>query len=143
MGAEVKFGSKPKGFRLMEEGETTLKITKVKGLGRPQIKSVALEFVDAEGIVLKNNYDLTTDGGYAAFYYLVQNGMGVDLEDGSAFDIDELLNQYILVDIVHREGTKPGADGKPMIFANIKATLGPGESFDSEDSEPEDGEWED
>ena len=142
MGAEYRFGGKPKGFRRMPEGETTLKITKIKGLGRPQIQSVAAEFVDAEGIVIKNSYDLKTDGGYAAFYYLVQNGLGIDLEDGSAFDIDELAGKFIVVEIVHREGNNPGADGKPMIFANIKATVGPGEAFGTEDA-AEDDEWED
>jgi len=133
--AEVTFGSKPKGFRLMAEGETTLKVTKAKGLGRPNVQSVALEFVDAEGIPLKNNYDLTNDGGYAAFYYLVQNGLGIDLEDGSTFDINKLMDKYIVVEIVHREGKNLGADGQPMLFANIKATVGPGEAFD--------GDWED
>lgn len=135
--SKVNFGKKPEGFRLMPEGEQTLKITKVAGLPRANVTNVDVEFVNADGIKLKNKYDLTTDGGYAAFYYLVQNGCGIDL-DGE-FDIDTLVGKYVLVEIVHREGSRPREDGTVAVFANIKATVGVGEPFSEDDAD----EWDD
>jgi hypothetical protein len=137
--ANVNFGSKPKGFRLMPEGERTLLITKIEGIPRAKITNVKAEFVDAEGITLKNSYNLTIDGGYAAFYYLVTNGLGVEL-DGD-FDIDQLQGKFVEVNIVHKDGTKAREDGTFPVFANIGSTLGVGTPFAVEGgSEPVDDE---
>jgi len=129
---------KPKGFRLLDEGEQNLKIVEVKGLPRANVTNVELKFVDAEGITLKNKYDLTSDGGYAAFYFLVLNGLGVDLNEGDAFDIDQLLNQFVLVEIVHKPGTRENANGVIPVFSNIKQTLGKGTPFGDADAPVED-----
>ena len=135
--ATVKGRGKPQGFRLMPEGEQTLHIEEVKGLPRDNVTMVEVAFRNAEGIPLKNKYDLTNDGGYAAFYFLVLNGLGVDLDEGDEFDIDDLEDKYVIVEIVHKEGTRPREDGSVAIFANIKAAIGPGEPFgdDAEDDE--------
>jgi hypothetical protein len=127
--ANVVGKGRPKGFRLMPEGEQNLKITKVVGLPRANVTNVEVDFVNEDGITLKNKYDLTSDGGYAAFYFLVLNGMGIDLDEGDQFDIDQLDGQFVSVEIVHKEGTKPREDGTVAIFANIKATLGKGVPF--------------
>ena len=136
--AIVKGKGKPQGFRLMPEGEQTLLITKAEGKPRADVQLVEVEFVNAEGITLKNKYDLTTDGGYAAFYYLVLNGLGVDLDEGDEFNIDEMPGNYVKVEIVHKEGTKPREDGSVAVFANIRQTLGVGEPF-GEDADS--GDW--
>ena len=129
---------KPKGFRLLDEGEQTLKIVEVEGLPRVNVTNVKIKFVDVEGITLKNKYDLASEGGYAAFYFLVLNGLGVDLNEGDAFDIDQLLNQFVLVEIVHKDGTRENAQGVIPIFANIKQTLGAGTPFGDTDAPVED-----
>jgi hypothetical protein len=127
--ANVVGKGRPKGFRLMPEGEQNLKITKVVGLPRANVTNVEVDFVNEDGITLKNKYDLTSDGGYAAFYFLVLNGMGIDLDEGDQFDIDQLDGQFVSVEIVHKEGTKPREDGTVAVFANIRATLGKGTPF--------------
>jgi hypothetical protein len=135
------FSKKPQGFRLLPEGEQTLQITKIEGVPRTKVTMAKVEFVSEDGIKLKNNYDLTSDGGYAAFYYLVQNGCGFEL-DGE-FDIDQIADKFVLVNIVHVEGKQPRADGSKAIFANIKSTIGPGTPF-GEDANAAGGEnWED
>ena len=133
--SKVLFDRKPQGFRLMPDGEQNLLIQKVEGLPRDDVKLVKVKFVNEEGITLENKYDLTSDGGYAAFYYLVTNGVGVEL-DGE-FDIDNLEGKYVLVEIVHKEGTKQREDGTFPVFANIRATIGPGTPFGDDES----GEW--
>jgi hypothetical protein len=135
--ATVKGKGKPQGFRLMPEGQQNLHIVKVEGLPRANVELVKVKFVNEDGITLDNKYDLTSDGGYAAFYYLVLNGLGVDLDEGDEFNIDDLDDKYVLVEIVHKEGTKPREDGSVAVFANIKATIGPGTPFGDDES----GEW--
>ena len=127
--ANVRGKGKPKGFRLMDEGEQVLHILEVKGLPRANVTNVEVKFENEEGIALNNKYDLTSDGGYAAFYYLVLNGMGVDLDEGDEFDIDNLAGQFVLAEIVHKDGTRPRDDGTTATFANIKRVVGPGTPF--------------
>lgn len=144
MGAKVDMSKKPKGFRLMPEGETTLEILEVKGLPKANVKMVEVKFQDSEGIPLKNKYDLTNDGGYAAFYYLVTVGCGFDLDD--EFDIDQLVGCFPEVEIIHREGSRPGANGKVPVFANIGRVTGTGTPFvvDGDESDSSsDEEWDD
>jgi len=135
--------SKPKGFRLMDEGEQNLKIVEVKGLPRANVTNVEVKFVSEDDITLKNKYDLTSDGGYAAFYFLVLNGLGVDLNEGDAFDIDQLLNQFVLVEIIHKDGTRENANGIIPVFANIKQTIGKGTPFGDTDAQAADDDDED
>lgn len=117
----------PTGFRLMDEGETALFIKKVEGFPRTNVTKVSVEFVNPEGIVLKNNYDLTNDGGYAAFYYLVTLGCDMDVDE--QFDIGQIEHHFVTAEIVHKEGSRPRADGTTAVFANIHKILGPAEPF--------------
>jgi len=114
---------RPKGFRLLDEGEQNLKIVEVKGLPRANVTNVEIKFVDV---------------------FLVLNGLGVDLNEGDAFDIDQLLNQFVLVEIVHKDGTRENANGVIPVFSNIKQTLGKGVPFgDVSTEETADGDDED
>jgi len=123
---------KPKGFRMLDEGTHNLKIVEVIGLPRANVTNVEVKFVSEDGINLKNKYDLTSDGGWAAFYFLVLNGLGVDLNEGDSFDIDDLAGKFVEVEIVHKEGKQPRADGSVAVFANIAATVGQGTAFGEE-----------
>ena len=132
--ATVVGKGKPKGFRMLDEGTHNLKIVEVIGLPRANVTNVEVKFVSEDGINLKNKYDLTSDGGYAAFYFLVLNGLGVDLNEGDSFDIDDLKDKFVEVEIVHKNGTQPRADGSPSVFANIKATIGQGTAFGDDEA---------
>ena len=126
---------KPKGFRLIPEGEQVLHITNVEGIPRAAIKKVSMDMHDADGVSLtgkrKQTYDLENEGGYAAFYYLVLNGLGKDLDEGDEFDISELDDIYITAEIVHN---KKDYEDKTLTFANIKSIIGPGEPFETDDA---------
>lgn len=137
---------KPKGFRLVPEGEQVLHITEVKGLPRSNVKQVEMKMTDAEGVSLTGNrkqtYDLTSDGGYAAFYYLVLNGFGVDLDDGDEFDIDQLEDTYVVAEIVHKEVEKKDGTGV-LTFSNIAKVVGKADGFDGAAPASSDGDDED
>lgn len=127
----------------LDEGEQSFLITKVKGFPRDPkpsegLTNVEIAFVSIDKVPLKNKYDLTVDGGYAAFYWLVKNGLNIDLEEGEPFDVNQLQDAYVMLDIIH----KPRDNGG--VFNNIRATVGPGEPFavDSEGDESG-GEWDD
>lgn len=130
--ANANLSHKP--FRLMPEGEQTLHIEKVEGLPRANVTTVTVTFANEDGIKLINKYDLTNDGGYAAFYYLVTVGCGFDVNDN--FDIDNLAGRFVRVEIVHKNGSKPREDGTYAVFANIKTTLGEGEPFGDGENDP-------
>lgn len=136
----VKFSERPKGFEILPEGVTTLHVSDVKRLprtGEPQV--VTAEMVDAKGRGFygkyPQKYDLTVDGGRAAFYYLVLNGYGVDIVE-EPFDLDEMEDTFIEVEVFHKEGSKGGT------FANIRV-LGEGQPFEvgnTKDTSDEDDE---
>lgn len=135
---------KPKGFRLIPEGEQILHITEVAGKPRVGIKLVKMKMTNVDGISLtglrKQTYNLENDGGYAAFYYLVLNGLGIDLNAGDEFDISELEDAYIVADIVHKHVPRREGDGE-MTFNNIAKVIGPASGFeDIEDDEDESDE---
>lgn len=137
----------PQGFKMIPEGEHVLHVTNVKGMPRDNVTLVTMDMKNAEGLGFggkyPQKYDLTSDGGWAAFYFLLKNGYGIDLSEGDSFDIEKLEDTYVTVEIVHKEGTKPRDDGSYPVFANIKATVGPGEPFESaEDSDDSEGGWE-
>jgi hypothetical protein len=137
---------KPAGFKLLPEGEQVLHITNVKGLPRDNVSVVTMEMLNEDGLgfgaKFPQKYDLTSDGGYAAFYFLLKNGLGIDLDDGDEFDIDMLNDKYVRVDIVHKAGTRENAAGVIPTFANIKSTIGPAEPFGTSTPETTDN-WED
>lgn len=138
--ANVNLKNAPKGFSLIPEGDTVLQLTKVEGLPRTNVEVVTVDFINAEGQKLSNKYDLTNDGGYAAFYYLATLGCGFEADE---ICLDEMTGKFVAVEIVHNAGKKPRADGSVAMFANIKSVTGPGKPFgqgavaadDDEDSE--------
>ena len=123
---------KPKGFKMIDEGAQVLHITDVKGAPRTNVTIVTMNMLNEEGLGFggkyPQKYDLSTEGGYAAFYFLVKNGYDIDLDEGDQFDIEDLEDTYVLVDIIHKEVQRKDGTGT-VIFANIKATIGPGEPF--------------
>lgn len=128
---------KPQGFSLIPEGEQNVRITDVKSASSVQsvggrrvstVSEVTVYFANADGDKFNSRYNLAIDGGYAAFYYLVLNGLGIDISEGE-FDVNELIGHYVIVDLVHRQGTKPKDDGTFATFVNIKRTIGQGTAF--------------
>ncbi|MBW2595128.1 MAG: hypothetical protein JRC93_04000 [Deltaproteobacteria bacterium] len=123
MTSTVTGRGKPKNNYDMDEGEQSFLITKVTGLPRAEVTNVKVEFVNEDGAQLENNYDLDVKGGYAAFYWLVKNGLGVDLDVGEQFDLANLEGRFVLLDIIHKPREAGG------VFNNIKSTVGPGTPF--------------
>ena len=149
----IRGKGKPKGFQLIPEGEQVLHITGVEGTPRAAIQTVSMEMHNADGISLtgnrKQSYNLNNDGGYAAFYYLVLNGLGVDLDEGDEFDIADLEDVYVLAEIVHNKVPKKDKDSGQVIpdeymtFANIKKIIGPAEPFAAASKADDSGDDED
>lgn len=124
----IKGKGAPQGFQPLSEGSHILHITDVKAIPRVNPTQVTMKMVDVEGRGFDKypqSYDLTKDGGYAAFYFLVKNGLGVDLGEGDEFDLADLEDTYVEVEIVHKESNNPD---RP--FANIKSTIGPATGFE-------------
>src|SRR5574344_97495 len=114
---------RPEGFRIIPEGRHTLTIEKVTGTPRTGVTSVTLWMKDENGIYLGtkangNSYDLTHDGAAGAFWYIANTGCGFDT-DNEPLDLDAMVGKRIDVEIVHRNGQRPRADGTFPVFANV------------------------
>ena len=138
--------SKAPAFQRIKEGVQTLRITEVTTF--PNRKNavpteVTVQFEDENGTKLSkkgNKYDLTKDGGYSAFYYLVTVGAGLDPSQN--VDVQELVGKFVEVDIVHTEVEYPKLDENrnpiegqtvTLTFSNIHRVLGEGTPFEVAD----------
>jgi len=112
-------------FKLVEEGERELKITKaeVRPSGKPN--SLVVTFQDTEGGFINNRYNFDNDKSLFAMGKLLEVALG--FEDGDEFDTksdtERLVGKTILCEVVHTQGNKPNENGELPTFANIKRTI--------------------
>ena len=112
-------------FKLVEEGERELKITKAecKPSGKPN--SLVVTFQDTEGGFINNRYNFDNDKSLFALGKLLEVALG--FEDGDEFDTksdtERLVGKTILCEVVHTQGSKPNENGEFPTFANIKRTI--------------------
>lgn len=112
-------------FKLVEEGERVLKITKAecKPSGKPN--SLVVTFQDTEGGFINNRYNFDNDKSLFALGKLLEVALG--FEDGDEFDTksdtERLVGKTILCEVVHTQGNKPNENGELPTFANIKKTI--------------------
>lgn len=112
-------------FKLVEEGEQILTITKaiVTPSGKPNCLKVT--FQGANGGFVNSKYDFTNDKSVWAMGMMLSKAL--ELEDGDEFDTKtdtpKLIGKKLLCEVVHTEGTKPNEDGELPVFANIKKVI--------------------
>lgn len=112
-------------FKLVEEGEQVLEITKAEASpsGRPERLKVT--FRANNGGFINTRYEFNNDKSLWAMGMMLSKALG--LEDGDEFDTKtdtpKLIGKKLLCEVVHTEGTKPNDDGELPIFANIKKVI--------------------
>ena len=112
-------------FKLVEEGEQVLEITKAEASpsGRPERLKVT--FKANNGGFINTRYEFNNDKSLWAMGMMLSKALG--LEDGDEFDTKtdtpKLVGKKLLCEVVHTEGTKPNDDGELPIFANIKKVI--------------------
>lgn len=112
-------------FKLVEEGERLLTITKAetKPSGKPT--SLVVSFQDTDGGYITSRYDFTNDKSLFAMGKLLETALG--FEDGDEFDTktdpERLVGLKLLCEVVHTQGTKPNENGELPTFANLKRTI--------------------
>ena len=122
----MKIKMNMKGFKLVEEGERVLKITKAECTpsGKPDKLKVTFQDVK-EGGTINSQYSFNNDGALFAMGKLVE--IALNFEDGDEFDTKEdtpkLVGKELLCEVVHTKGTKPNNDGELPTFANVKKVI--------------------
>ena len=112
-------------FKLVEEGERLLTITKAetKPSGKPT--SLVVSFQDTDGGYITSRYDFTNDKSLFAMGKMLETAL--EFEDGDEFDTKtdpkRLIGKKLLCEVVHTQGTKPNENGELPTFANIKKTI--------------------
>jgi len=115
-----------KGFKLVDEGERVLKITKAECTPSGAPNKLKVTFQDVkEGGTINSQYSFDNSGAVFAMSKLAEIALG--LEDGDEFDTKEhtpqLVGKELLCEVVHTKGTKPNNDGELPTFANVKKVI--------------------
>lgn len=112
-------------FKLVEEGERVLTITKAEAKPSGKPTSLVVSFQDKDGGYITNRYDFTNDKSLFAMAKLLETALG--FEDGDEFDTKtdtaRLVGKVLLCEVTHTQGTKPNENGELPTFANIKRTI--------------------
>lgn len=122
----MKIKMNMQGFKLVEEGERVLKITKAECTpsGKPDKLKVTFQDVK-DGGMINSQYSFSNSSAVFAMSKLAEVALG--LEDGDEFDTKtdtpRLVGQELLCEVVHTQGTKPNNDGELPTFANVKKVI--------------------
>ena len=122
----MKIKMNMKGFKLVEEGERVLKITKAECTPSGKPDKLKVNFQDVkEGGMINSQYSFNNSGAVFAMSKLAEVALG--LEDGDEFDTKtdtaRLVGKELLCEVVHTQGTKPNNDGELPTFANVKKVI--------------------
>ena len=125
-------------FKLVEEGERELTITKAECSPSGKPNKMTVTFQGKEGGSIINRYNFDNDKSLFAMGKLLEVALG--FEDGDEFDTKtdpaRLINKTILCEVVHTQGTKPNDDGELPTFANIKKTISLVENNENVENSP-------
>ena len=112
-------------FKLAEEGEQVLEITKAECTPSGKPDKLKVTFRAANGGFINSKYDFNNDKAMFGMGILVSKALG--LEDGDEFDTKEdtpkLVGKKLVCEVVHTQGTKLDEDGNPTVFANVRKVL--------------------
>lgn len=133
---KIKGRGVPQGFTRIPEGEHILHVFDVEALPRVNPTIVTAKMVNKDGLgwdKYPQKWDLDTDGGYAAFYYFMLNGYGVDLSEDEV-DLRIVEDSYVLAEVVY----KPNSDPSKHPYVNIAKTIGPADGFEGDGARADD-----
>lgn len=112
-------------FKLVEEGERVLEITKAECTPSGKPDKMKVTFKDSDGGFINSQYNFDNDKSLFAMGKLLETALG--FEDGDEFDTKSdpkrLIGKKLLCEVVHTQGTKPNEDGELPTFANLKKTI--------------------
>lgn len=112
-------------FKLVEEGERVLTITKAECTPSGKPNKMKVTFQDVDGGYINSQYNFDNDKSLFAMGKMLEVALG--FEDGDEFDTktdtEKLINKQLLCEVVHTQGTKPNDEGELPTFANIKKVL--------------------
>lgn len=112
-------------FKLVEEGERVLKITKAEAKPSGKPTSLVVTFQDIDGGIITSRYSFENSGAVWAMSKLCEIALG--LKDGDEFDTStdtqKLIGKELICEVVHTKGTKPNDNGELPTFANVKKVI--------------------
>ena len=111
-------------FKLAEEGEQVLEITKAECTPSGKPNCLKVTFKAANGGFINSKYDFNNDKALFGMGILLSKALG--LEDGDEFDTKDtpkLVGKKLVCEVVHTKGSKPNDDGELPTFANVKKVI--------------------
>lgn len=124
------------GFTLIPEGTYVFRIYDAsydEDFGRIEVKLVTAQgLTQTERFSIKNSNDEFNEKALNAFSYFAKTAMGdYSLED---IDPEELINHYIMAEVVHTKVPSNKDPNKTITFANL-GDKSPADGFDTEPTE--------
>lgn len=112
-------------FKLVEEGEQILEITKaeVKPSGKPNYMQIT--FRGSNGGFINSKYDFNNDKALFGMGILISKALGLESDDEfDTKDTPKLVGKKLLCEVVHTQGSRINEEtGEPTIFANVKKVI--------------------
>ena len=112
-------------FKLVEEGERVLKITKAEAKPSGKPTSLVVTFQDIDGGIITSRYSFENSGAVWAMSKLCEIALG--LKDGDEFDTStdtqKLIGKELICEVAHSKGTKANDKGEFPTFANVKKVI--------------------
>lgn len=112
-------------FKLVEEGEQVLEITKAECTPSGKPNCMKVSFKASNGGYVNSKYDFSNSKSMFAMGMLVSKALG--MSDGDEFDTKtdtpRLVGKKLLCEVVHTQGTTEREDGTFPTFANIKKII--------------------
>lgn len=128
----MKIGANYGEFRLLPEGNNILKVLSVKLVPSGKPKEIEVVLVSQDKIKITNNYNINHDGAMFAFSMLYKFAVGSTPNEFDSATLEkEMVDNYVVCEIVHSKGSKKTEEGEDVYFANIKKVLEGAEGFDT------------
>lgn len=134
----MKFKTVAGNFMLMKEGVKSLRIKSAEAKPKANPELIEVQFEDAEGATVKNNYTLDSKNEIGCFVtsVLLQACFG-EIEEFDTEDVPNLVGKFVEAEIVHNDVPSKKDSSKTTTFANIKRIYGEGEPFESKSAKIE------
>lgn len=117
------------GFKLIPEGNQTLKIISAEVTPKAKPKQLELKFQHQNGGTNERSYDWSKDIELFLMTLIVRFALG-DMDEFDTDNANELVGKYVEVLVEHtiKDSTKKA--GETVTFANVTRIIGPGKPWD-------------
>lgn len=132
-----------KAFVLMPAGRQVIKVTSVEMMPKGNPKNISIRAENADGIEIRNKWNIANDKQEAMFWLFYNLGCGLDADDEGFVDPMAMKGRFAEIEVTHtvleaRVNEETGKEMPERTFANFGRINGNVSGFDGGSAESED-----